>query len=50
MFDIALGTYNTTPLNLELKEKMKPVCLLPYPIPKVHKAMFRKEVERLVSL
>ena len=26
MFDGTLGTWNTTPVNLELKDKAKPVC------------------------
>ena len=33
-----------------LKEDAKTVCLQPYPVPKVHKAMFREEVERLLNL
>ena len=50
MFDGTLGTWNTTPVNLELKYKEKSVCSGPYLLPKVHKVMFRKEVERLASL
>ena len=50
MFDGTLGTWNTTPLDLELREDSKPVCLQPYPVLRVHKAMFRKEAGRLVSL
>ena len=50
LFDGTLVTWNTTPLELELKNYVKPVCLRPYPVPKVHKTMFKKEVKRLVSL
>ena len=50
MFDGTLGTWNTTPVNLELKDKAKPVCSRPYPLPKLPKAMLTKEFQRLVSL
>ena len=49
MFDGTLGTRNTTPVDLELKEDAKPVRLPPYPVLRVHKEIFIKEVERLVS-
>ena len=45
-----MGTRNTTPLDLELKDDGNPVCSRPYPVPIVHKTMFKKEVERLLSL
>ena len=45
-----LGTWNTTPVGLELKDDSKPVFSRPYPVPRVHKEIFRKEVKRLVSL
>ena len=48
--DGTLGTCKTTMIDLELKDDAKPVCLRPYTIPKLHKAMFKKEIERLVSL
>ena len=44
MFDGTLGTWNTTPVDLKLKDNAKPACLLPYPLPRVHEEMFRKEV------
>ena len=50
LFDGTLGTWNTNPLELELKDDAKPVCLRPYTVPKVHETKFRNEVERLVSL
>ena len=45
-----LGTWNTTPVDLELRGNLKPFCSRPYPVLRVHKAMFRKEVKILVSL
>ena len=50
LFDSTLGTWNTTMVDLELKDDAKPVCLQPYPVPRVHKSMFKQEVKRLVSL
>ena len=49
MFNCTLDTWNTTPVHLELKDDAKLVCSRPYPVPKVHEAMFKKEVRRLVS-
>ena len=45
-----LGTWNTTRVDLELKDDVKTVCSRTYPVPRAHEAMFRKEVKRLVSL
>ena len=50
MFDVTLGTWNTTPLDLELKDDAKPVLSRPYQVPMVHGWMFSKEFKRLVSL
>ena len=50
MFGGALGTWNTTLVDLELNNDGKPVCLQPYPLPRVHQAMFKKESKRLVTL
>ena len=44
-----LGTWNTSLVDLELKCNVKPVCSRPYPVPRVQKAMFKKESESLVS-
>ena len=41
---------NTTPVDLELKDDTKPMCVWPYTVPMLHKAMFRKEVKILISL
>ena len=50
MFDGMLGTCNTTSVYLELKDYSKTVCLRPYPLPRLHKAMFKKWIKILVSL
>ena len=50
IFDGILGTWNTTPVYLDLRDDAKPVCSQPYPVPRVHKSIFRKEVGRLVNL
>ena len=50
LFDGTLGTWNTATLDLELNDDVKPVWLRTNPVPRVHKAMFRNEVEILVKL
>ena len=50
MFNGMLGMWNTTPVYLELKDDAKPVCSRPYPVPKVQKMMFKKEVKIIVRL
>ena len=50
LFGGILVMWNTTPEYLELKDKAEPMCSRPYPVPKVHKSMFRKKVEILVNL
>ena len=42
MFDGTLSMWNKTPVDLELKDDEKPVCLRPYLLPKLHKAVFKK--------
>ena len=37
-------------MNLDLKDDTTPMCLRPYPVPRAHEAMFRKEVKILVKL
>ena len=41
LFDGNLGTWNTALVYLEIKDDAKSVCLRTYPVPRVHKAMFR---------
>ena len=50
LFDGKVGTWKTPPVNLDLKYDVTPLCLRPYPVPRVHDAMFIKEVKRLVKL
>ena len=49
-FNGTLGTWKTDPVDFELKEDSKPILPQPYPVPKLHKEMLKKEVERLVLL
>ena len=49
-FSGTLGTWNTNLVDLELKDDKNPVCSRSYPVPRLHEAMFKKNVERLVSL
>ena len=42
MFDVKLGKWNTSLVDLELKDDENPVYLRPYSVPRVHAAMFRK--------
>ena len=50
LFDGTLGTWKTDPLVFELKEDANPIFLQPYPVPKVHEEMFKKDIERLVII
>ena len=50
MFCGTLGTWNNTPIDLELNDNEKPVFSLPCPVLRVNKAVLKKQVERLVSL
>ena len=47
MLDGALINWKTYPVDFELKEDAKPICLQPYLVSKVHEEIFKKEVERL---
>ena len=50
LFNGTLGTWKTDPVDFELKYCSDPICLLPYPVPKVNEEMFKKEVESLFLL
>ena len=50
LFNVTLVTWNTTPVDFGFKDSVKPVCSRYYQVPRVHKEMFRKEVDRLVLL
>ena len=50
LFDGTLGTLKIYPVYLQLKDTANPIFSRPYPVPKVHKELLKKEVERLVLL
>ncbi|GKY94846.1 hypothetical protein MPSEU_000449600 [Mayamaea pseudoterrestris] len=50
LFDGTLGSWDTTPVDFELKEGAQPYHARPYNIPQVHEATLRKEVARLCDL
>ena len=50
LFDGSLGTWTGSEIDLELNEGAKPYHAKPYPIPKVHEATLKMEVERLCKL
>jgi hypothetical protein len=50
LFDGTLGKWNTDPVNIELREDAKPVSSRYYPVPKINKETFRKELLRLVDI
>ena len=43
--DGTLGACKTDPVDYKLKEDLNPICSIPYPVPKVHKEMFKNEVK-----
>ena len=49
LFGGTLGAWKTPLVNLDLKDDAAPMCLRSYPVPRVHEAMSRKEVKRLVK-
>ena len=49
-FDGTLGMWNTAPVDLGLKDDANSVWLQPYQVPRVHEAMLRKGLGRLVKL
>jgi hypothetical protein len=50
LFDGTLGDWNTTPVDFELQEDVKPFHARPFTVPKIHEETLRKEVDRLVAL
>jgi hypothetical protein len=50
LFDGTLGRWNTKPVNLEIPPGEKPYHGKAFPIPQVHEATLKKEVQRLVQL
>ena len=45
-----LGTWKIDPVDIKSKEGVKPIWSIPYPVPKIHREIFKKEVEHLVLL
>ena len=50
LFDGTLGDWMTDPVKFELKKGAKPFHGRPFPVPHIHKATLRKEVDRLVKI
>ena len=50
LFDGTLGTWTGSEIALELNEGAKPYHAKPYPIPKVHEATLKMEVDRLCKI
>ena len=50
LFDGTLGTWKTTPIDLELKDDAKPYHAKPFPVPRAHDKVFREEIDRLCDL
>ena len=42
LFYVTLGTRKTPLVNLDLKDDVTPMCLRPYPVPRVHEEIFIK--------
>ena len=50
LFDGILGRWRTIPVNIELRPDSKPVNSRWYPIPRINKLTFHKELMRLVKI
>ena len=51
LFNGTLGSWNTEPVELELKEEgTKPVQMRPYPVPQSQERKLREEIKRLCEL
>ena len=50
LFDGMSGAWKNKPVDIELQLDTKPYHAIPYPVPRAHGAVFRKEVERLCQL
>ena len=44
LFYGTLGNWKTDPADFEIKQDMKPILSQPYPVPKLHEEIFKKEV------
>ena len=50
LFDGTLGTFNVTPVEIELKPNAQPVQLRAFPVPHIRRGMFKQELKRLMDL
>ncbi|MGH7974341.1 MAG: reverse transcriptase family protein, partial [bacterium] len=50
LFDGTLGKYPHSQVHLKLKSGSKPIHAKPFPVPRIHQAALRKEIDRLVEL
>ena len=50
IFDGQLGQWKGPPVNIELREEVKPSYQKAYPVPQSQKAMLMAEIERLVKI
>ena len=50
LFDGTLGRWKTTPVKIELKPGAKPVNARWYPVPRINKETFKRELMRLVKI
>jgi hypothetical protein len=50
LFDGTLGDWKTKPVSFQLKEGISPYHGKTFPVPKIHKEILIKEVDRLVKL
>jgi hypothetical protein len=51
LFDGTLGTYNDTPVKLELKDPAaKPFHSKSFSVPQIHEETFKKELDRFVQI
>jgi len=50
LFDSTLGDWKTTPVSFQLKEGSKPYHGRAFPVPKIHKEVLIREIERLCKL
>ena len=50
LFDGTLGKWQTTPVDIELRPNSKPVNSRWYPVPRINKLTFKKELMRLVQI
>ena len=50
LFDGTLGDFQTDPVSFSLKDGAQPYHGKAFPIPHVHKATFKREVEHLIEI